>query len=115
MKIHRTLPIAALLILTACGQSEPPRESVGQPEVAVREAPATQAAAEQPSRYDIYATVRLTADLSHLNDQLASATPLLAARVELAEEHIRSDAAQFQSEVIRARERARMEAMAFEI
>lgn len=53
--------------------------------------------------------------ITHLNDQLASATPLLAARIELAEERIRSDAALFQSEVIRTRERARMEAMAFEI
>ena len=44
--------------------------------MAVREAPA-EAAAEQPSRFEIYATVKLTADLSHLNEQQQQMIPLL--------------------------------------
>jgi hypothetical protein len=77
MKTQRILSITALLILTACGQSEPPRETVGEAEIAVREAPAVEAEAQEPSRYDIYATVRLTADLGHLNDQQRQMIPLL--------------------------------------
>ncbi|MEP5763785.1 MAG: Zn-dependent hydrolase [Halieaceae bacterium] len=51
--IHVNL-LLVLLLLTACQQSEPP---------AATEAAST----EQRGRYDIYATVPLTADLSHLN------------------------------------------------
>jgi hypothetical protein len=53
--------------------------------------------------------------LDSLNEQLAPATPLLTARIELCNQRIRADAAGFQAEIIRARERARLEAMAFEI
>ncbi len=53
--------------------------------------------------------------LSSLNEQLAPATPLLTARIELCNQRIRADGAGFQAEIIRARERARLEAMAFEI
>jgi hypothetical protein len=53
--------------------------------------------------------------LDSLNEQLAPATPLLTARIELCNQRIRADAAAFQAEIIRARERARLEAMAFEI
>jgi len=50
-----------------------------------------------------------------LGEQLASATPLLAARIELTNQRIGADAAKFEAEIIRTRERARLEAMAFEI
>ncbi len=53
--------------------------------------------------------------LHHLHEQLTSATPLLSARIELANQRIRADSADFTAEVIRAREAARLEAMAFEI
>jgi hypothetical protein len=53
--------------------------------------------------------------MHHLHEQLASATPLLSARIELANQRIRADSANFTAEVIRAREAARLEAMAFEI
>ncbi len=53
--------------------------------------------------------------VSHLDDQLASASPLLAARIELANQRIRADSADFTAEVVRAREAARLEALAFEI
>lgn len=69
----------ALLLLAACKQAEtpaapedaaeaaaPPQEAIGEPAVAVREAPPGKTGG-QPSRFDIYATVRLTADLSQLS------------------------------------------------
>ena len=41
MKAQHILSIAALLVLAACQQAEPPpAETVGEPEIAVREAPA---------------------------------------------------------------------------
>jgi hypothetical protein len=78
MKSQLILSIAALLVLSGCQQSEPPapQESVGTPEIAVRDAPPASEAKEL-SRYDIYATVRLTADLSHLNEQQKQMIPLL--------------------------------------
>lgn len=51
----------------------------------------------------------------HLHEQLSSATPLLSARIELTNQRIRADSANFAAEIIRAREAARLEAMAFEI
>jgi hypothetical protein len=83
MKTLRILSIATFLILTACGQSEPPRESVGEPAVAVRETPPAEPAAQEPSRYDIYATVRLTTDLGHLNEQQRQMIPLLIRASEI--------------------------------
>jgi len=78
MKAQHILSIAALLFLTACQKAETPpaQDIVGAPAIAVREAPA-EAAPEQPSRYDIYATVRLSADLSGLNEQQKQMIPLL--------------------------------------
>jgi hypothetical protein len=55
----------ALLLLAACKKAEQPAEpelstapqdTIGEPAVAVRETPT-----QQPSRFDIYATVRLSA------------------------------------------------------
>lgn len=76
---------SALLLLAACKQADspaepaaeaetaaPPQEVIGEPARAEREAPA-----EQPSRFDIYATVRLTADLSGLSDEQKQMVGLL--------------------------------------
>ncbi len=51
----------------------------------------------------------------HLNQQLSACTPLLEARIELVNQRIAADGAKWQSQVIRTREAARLEAMAFEI
>ncbi len=66
--------LATILILAGCERAAPPP---GTPEPAepattadtAAQEPATEAPAEpNPSRYDIYAPVRLTADLGHLSD-----------------------------------------------
>jgi hypothetical protein len=69
---------SALFLLSACQPAEPPAP---EPKL---QAPADEAAettgeppAQAPSRFDIYASVRLTADLSHLNDQQRQMIPLL--------------------------------------
>jgi len=65
------------LLLTACQPSGEP----SQPAVAFTSKPAKETTAEalsaKPSRFDIYATVRLTADLSHLTDRQKKMVPLL--------------------------------------
>ncbi len=78
MRVLPVLSISALLFLTACQQADapPPADAVGEPEVAVREL-AVEPVIEQPSRFDIYATVRLTADLGHLTDRQRQMIPLL--------------------------------------
>jgi hypothetical protein len=53
--------------------------------------------------------------VQNLNHQLAAAGPLLEARVDLVNQRIAADVARFQAEIIRTREAARLEAMAFEI
>ena len=53
--------------------------------------------------------------MRHLDEQLGAATHLLAARVELSNQRIEADAGKLQAEIIRCREAARLEAMAFEI
>ena len=76
---------SALLLLAACKQADspaepaveaeaaaPPQEAIGEPAPAGREA-----AAAQPSRFDIYATVRLTSDLSGLDDSQKEMVRLL--------------------------------------
>src|SRR5262249_40257977 len=50
-----------------------------------------------------------------LNEQLASARPLVESKVELANQHIQGAMAAHSAEIIRVREQARLEAMAFEI
>jgi hypothetical protein len=78
MRFQHIISITALLLLAACQQAEtpPPADTAAEAEVAVREAP-VEPAAEQPSRFDIYATVRLTTDLSHLDEQQKQMIPLL--------------------------------------
>jgi hypothetical protein len=78
MRVHHIISLGALLLLAACQQSETPApaNTVGEAGVAVLEA-TPEPAVEPPSRFDIYATVRLTADLSHLNEQQKQMIPLL--------------------------------------
>ncbi|NNJ66025.1 MAG: Zn-dependent hydrolase [Xanthomonadales bacterium] len=81
MRLFTLISLAALVLLAGCQKAEAPAENaVGQPEVAVREAP-PQAAADRepfdPARFDIYATVELTADLGHLTDRQRQMIPLL--------------------------------------
>jgi hypothetical protein len=76
---------SALLLLAACKQADTPaapaaeaeaaaapQDAIGEPARAVREAPAG-----QPSRFGIYATVRLTADLSGLDESQKEMVRLL--------------------------------------
>jgi len=82
MRIHHTLLIVVFLFLTACQQADAPppadtaQTETGEAAVAAREAP-EEAAVEQPSRFEIYSTVRLTADLGHLSEQQKQMIPLL--------------------------------------
>ena len=77
----RTKPLLAasfFLSLAACQPADPPevaeepRDALVEPVVAEREAPA-----EEASRFDIYSTFRLTADLDHLSDNQKQMIPLL--------------------------------------
>ena len=81
MQARHLFLITLLLFLSACKQAEEPAaaapeeavvEAVSEPVIVEREAPAT-----EPSRFDIYSTFRLTADLSHLGDQQRQMIPLL--------------------------------------
>jgi hypothetical protein len=65
---------AALSMLAACRQAETPAPPAVAENVAETVEPA---ASEAPSRYDIYATVRLTADLSSLTGNQQKMIPLL--------------------------------------
>ena len=67
---------AAGFILAACQQSEPPAPDTAQ-QAAPEPAAALEPPAEQPSRFDIYAEVRLSADLSHLDDNQKQMIALL--------------------------------------
>ncbi len=81
--IATVLVVISALLLAACQQSAAPeRESEAGTEAqsvaAVRQD--TEAGAANPkraSRYDIYATVRLTADVSHLSDNQKRMLPML--------------------------------------
>jgi len=78
MKVNHILCITFLLILSACKQAEPPpgEEVTIAAEVTVPESPA-EPPVEQPSRFEIYSTVRLTADLSSLSERQKQMIPLL--------------------------------------
>ena len=70
--------ITALLILTACQKAESPAPA--EPAAAAPEAveqPASESTPKPASRFDIYATVRLTADLSNLSERQRQMIPLL--------------------------------------
>jgi len=73
------LIFAVALLLGACQQSEPPAtgDASQQAPEASSAAGVQEMAAEAPSRFDIYAKVRLTADLSHLSENQQQMVRLL--------------------------------------
>ncbi len=78
MRLKTLIMAASLLALMACKQAETPRVETPPEPAAEKPAVAADApTAEQPSRFDIYATVRLTADLSHLSEQQQQMIALL--------------------------------------
>jgi len=78
MNFSRLGLIATLLVLTACQQAESPAPAAP---AAAEEEPVEQSgidgAREQTSRFDIYATVRLTAGVDHLSERQKQMIPLL--------------------------------------
>ena len=71
--------LSTFVILSACQQSEPP-----EPKVAVSEAPVIaeidpvpETEAKASSRFDIYSSVQLTADIDHLTENQRNMIPLL--------------------------------------
>ena len=79
MRSHLILALAAILPLAGCQQSD---TSKPEPAAAASSAEPAAAADEQPaakghSRFDIYSTVRLTADLSSLDENQKLMIPLL--------------------------------------
>ncbi len=78
MNLTRLFVIATLLVLTACQQAESPApEAPAGAAAEPVEQPAGEAVPEQSSRFEIYATVRLTTDLSHLSERQRQMIPLL--------------------------------------
>ena len=78
MNLTRLTLIATLLVLTACQQAESPAPAVLDGATAEPvEQPGSDATLEQASRFDIYATVRLTADVGHLSERQKQMIPLL--------------------------------------
>jgi hypothetical protein len=84
MILARLFFIPALLFLSACQQAEspapaePPVAAVGEPAKAFRDE-----LEKQPSRFDIYATVRLSVNLDHLSAQQKQMIPLLIEASEI--------------------------------
>jgi hypothetical protein len=78
LNLTRLFVIATLLVLTACQQAESPApEAPAGAAAEPVEQPAGEAVPEQSSRFEIYATVRLTTDLSHLSERQRQMIPLL--------------------------------------
>jgi len=70
--------IATLLVLTACQQAESPAPTAPAAAAAeIVEQPVSEGVPEQSSRFEIYATVSLTADLGHLSERQRQMIPLL--------------------------------------
>jgi hypothetical protein len=73
-----TLVLSLLLLLSACQKSEDAEQASAAVATPPESAEASaEAAVEPPSRFDIYATVRLTADLSELTDKQRAMIPIL--------------------------------------
>ncbi len=78
MNFTRLTLMTALLALTACQQAESPAPATtANATTAPAEQAAVENAPEHNSRFDIYATVRLTADLGHLSERQKQMIPLL--------------------------------------
>jgi hypothetical protein len=82
MRIKLLVPALALLALAACKPAEPPVQETA-PAVSEEAVEAQEAAPAAPSRFDIYATVRLTANLGHLSDRQKQMVPLLIEASEI--------------------------------
>ena len=83
MKTLVLLPVVLLLCsLTACEQKPPAPAVTEQASEVTRVAPAT----DQPSRFDIYSQVTLSADLSHLSEQQRKMIGLLIDAGEITNE-----------------------------
>jgi hypothetical protein len=78
MRLNAVLTCTLLLALAACQQADPPA-AVEEAEDAVAESAVDvgDQEAAPPSRFDIYAPFRLTADLEHLSDRQKQMIPLL--------------------------------------
>ena len=78
MKLTDLALIATLLVLTACQQAESPAPAAPVTAAAQPvEPPASEGAPEHASNFDIYATVRLTADAGHLSERQTQMIGLL--------------------------------------
>ncbi len=66
--VGMTALLASFLLITACEREMPPPRYERSTEAAGDSAESEEAATAPVSRYDIYAPVRLTTDLDHLND-----------------------------------------------
>jgi hypothetical protein len=78
LNLTRPCLIATLLVLTACQQAENPAPAAPVATAAEPvERPVSEGVPEQSSRFEIYATVRLTADISHLSERQRQMIPLL--------------------------------------
>ena len=78
MNLTRPGLIATLLVLTACQQAESPAPTAPAAAAAeIVEQPVSEGVPEQSSRFEIYATVSLTADLGHLSERQRQMIPLL--------------------------------------
>jgi hypothetical protein len=78
MRLTSLVTVLTVLLLAACQKAETPAPAEpAQEAIAADATAAPETPAEQPSRFDIYATVRLTADLSHLDEQQRQMIPLL--------------------------------------
>ena len=78
MTFSRMICIISLLFLAACQKAENPAVEVTAESASVEPANAvTEEAVKQPSRFEIYATVRLNADLTSLRDAQKQMIPIL--------------------------------------
>ena len=81
-----TIPMSLSLLLAACQ----PSGETPKPEVSATAKPeqttATEAMTAHPSRFDVYTTVRLTADLSQLTDGQKKLLPLLIEAAKIMDE-----------------------------
>ena len=78
MNLTRLPLIVMLAVITACQQAESPAPAAPSTEAAEPvEQAVNEGTPEQASRFDIYATVRLTADISHLSERQKQMIPLL--------------------------------------
>jgi hypothetical protein len=89
MRFLQLISLFVLLLLGACQQAESPAPATPEAAAPAPEAessPEAPAEADAPSRFDIYATVRLTADLDHLSDRQKEMIVLLIEASQIMDE-----------------------------